>query len=155
MKGFTLIELLVTMGLVLLASGGAIVNYNNFNENQKIKQGALTLKNNLRLIQNKAQSGQKPFGVACTTLRGYQVTFNSSSRSYSWQAVCDPQGNVGETALASLPSGVIFESVPASLTYRVLTQGTDSDAIITLKGMGKRFSLAISRGGDITELGFE
>ncbi len=155
MKGFTLVELLVVMGLILMVSGGSIAGYSNFNETQKVKQSAITVKNNLRLVQNKAQSGQKPTGLSCSTLVSYKVTFDAVAGSYSWQANCRPEGPVGEIGSGKLLPGVSFAAVPEAVNFFVLTQGADANTIISVKGLSKQYSLELSSGGDITERGFE
>ena len=73
MKGFTLIEILVAVGIAMVIVGGVIVNYNAYNDTQKVKQVAQTLKNNLRFAQAQALAGRKPTS-GCTTLVGFTVT---------------------------------------------------------------------------------
>lgn len=151
-KGFTLIELIVTVGISLLAAGGLIVNYNNYNDNQRLKQAALTLKNNLRFGQTQAASAKKPT-AGCTQLLGYTVNFTSSS--YSIVALCT-EGAVGDVLSVALPTGITFSPVPSPFTFDVLNRGLiGSDAVtIILVGIAKSYRIQVLRGGDINDLGF-
>ena len=148
-KGFTIIELLVMMGIILLLGGGVVAAFNNFNENQRVKQAALAVKSNLRFAQNKALSGEKPSG--CGTLVGYTVTF--AATSYVIQAQCD-SGLVGASISTSFPSGVSFVPVPSSLTFAVLTGRIAGSTSITLSGLNKTYSLTVSGSGNVSTVGF-
>lgn len=151
-SGFTLIELIVVVSISLLAVGGLIVNYNNYNDNQKLKQAALTLKNNLRYAQTLAASAKKP-ASGCTQLVGYGVQFASSS--YTITAQCT-EGAVGESLVTTLPAGITLSPVPSPITIDVLTRGlVPSDAVtITLVGITKSYRIQMSVSGDINDLGF-
>lgn len=151
-KGFTLIELIVAIGISLLAVGGLIVNYNNYNDNQRLKQAALTLKNNLRFAQTQAVSAKKP-ASGCTQLVGYTVSFTSGT--YAIVGACT-EGAVGDVLSVTLPSGITFSPVPSSFIFDVLNRGlVGSDVVtITLVGITKSYRIQVSAGGDINDLGF-
>ncbi|MFZ5845376.1 MAG: pilus assembly FimT family protein [Patescibacteria group bacterium] len=151
--GFTFIELLVVMGVILLLTSGIIAGYNNFTDNQRLKQTALTLKTNLRFAQTKAASADKPTS-GCTQLVGYAVSFTNSS--YNVQAQCS-EGLVGSLTSVSLPVGISFSPIPETIVFRVLTRGTTSDNPVTLTLIGrlKSYRLEVSPKGDITDLGFQ
>lgn len=150
--GFTLIELLVVMGVIFLLSAGAIANYNGFDDNQKLKQAALTLKNTVRASQSRALAGEKPTS-GCTQLVGFEIGF--SATSYSLQARCS-EGLAGEATTVNFPKGVTFSQVPASIVFQVLTGRTDktSDISLILLGMAKRYTLLLHPNGDIEDSGF-
>lgn len=57
--GFTLAELVIAVAIIAGVSGFGAANYLNFNEKQTLEQAGKTLKNNLRLAQNSALSGEK------------------------------------------------------------------------------------------------
>ena len=154
MKGFTLIEVIVSVSIALALVGGMIVNYNGYNDRQTLKQTALTLKNNLRFAQAKAQSGEKP-APACTELIGWAVTFVSGG--YATQASCNPEGLVGDITSVTFPSGVTASPVPAAIIFRVLSRGTMlvSAETITLSGFSQTYALEVSPGGDISDLGLQ
>ncbi len=149
-KGFTIIELLMMMGIILLLGGGVVAAFNNFNENQRVKQAALSLKSNLRLAQNKAISGEKP-AVGCTTLVGYSVSFTATS--YTTQAQCN-SGPAGSSSVTNLPSGVSFVPVPSMLTFSVITGRIASNTTITLSGLNKTYSLTVAGSGNVSTVGF-
>ncbi len=153
MKGFTLIELIVTVGVVLLIAGGVVANYNNYTDNQRLKQAALTLKSDLRFVQTKAFSAEKP-GLGCSELVGYVISFTSTT--YSIQSQCT-EGLVGSISTINLPTGISFFPIPSAMTFRVLTHGiaNDSSVIITLTGRTKSYRLQIDPKGDISDLGFQ
>lgn len=134
-KGFTLIELLVVITLFAIVSTLITASYTTFERNQRIKHAAQTLKNDLRLVQNKALAGDK--GVSnvpagdCTDLNkccpniylnnnyslvGWYVTFNTAQTStYTYAGVC--KNNTGGTETSfnsktiSYPSGVTLHSI--------------------------------------------
>lgn len=146
--GFTLIELLVASIILLTLTGAVLVNYNSYNETQQARQAALTLKNNLRYAQSRAINGEKP-EIGCTQLDGYVVSFTETS--YTTKAQCDgTPSDLGQTV--SLSSGLVFNPVPTSLLFRVLSQGSDNDATITIVGRSKSYKVVVSRSGDISEV---
>jgi len=153
MKGFTLIEVIVAVAISLMVTGFILVNYNSFNDTQTLKQAALTLKNNLRFAQSKATTGQKP--TSCTQLVGYSVSFTKSV--YSIQALCNPEGLVGDVLSSGLPKGVIFSPIPAPVTFTVLSRGTDltTGLCIILLGSGKNYSFGLQTNGELNDLGLE
>lgn len=153
-QGFTLIELVIAVSISLLATGVIIVNYNSYNSVQVLKQAALTLKNDFRFLQSKAANGEKPPGVTCSPLLGWNVSFESTA--YSYQANC--AGFLSLPAVKiSLSPGVTFSSVPGPFMFNVLTRGTSLavKATITLTGSGKQYILSVSPSGDISDVGIQ
>lgn len=152
--GFTLLELMVSISIGMLTIGAIIANYNGYNNRQSLKQAALTLKNNLRFAQAKAFSGEKP-ASSCTELVGWRVSF--ASGSYTMQAECAPQGLQGTSTTMTLPSGITFSPIPAAITFRVLSRGSDLTAagFLNLVGFNQTYTLEISPGGDISDEGLQ
>ena len=146
--GFSLFELLMAMAIIMLVGGTLLSTYDKFDKSQKVKQAAATFRNNLRLAQTKALSGQKPES-GCSQLSGYSITFTGTT--YTTQARCT-EGLVGTASTVSLPSGVTFSPVPTELLFRVLTQGVDTAVTISLTGFAKTVQIVISVSGDINEL---
>lgn len=134
-KGLTLIEILVSVVILTTVIGIGVAGYNNFNENQKVKQAALTVKNNLRFAQEKANSAIKPNtgGVEenkdCYKLQLYRFLIapphqhlNDDPATYeiSARCSCDPNDICDDTAgpgsnldfydsqIYKLPSSVFF-----------------------------------------------
>lgn len=151
-KGFTLIELIIVASIILLISGGVLTNYNSYNETQRLKQAAITLKSHLRLAQAKALSGAKP-GINCTTFVGYRVTFTGSSYSYTPQ--CSNRTVDEQRSTYTLPTGVTFAAVPPSFDLSVLTGSSTVATNLTLTSMSRTYVLAVSVSGDITDEGLQ
>lgn len=151
-RGFTLIEMLVAIGISLLVVGGLIVNYNSYNDTQKLKQSALTLKNNLRLAQTQAVASKKP-SSGCTQLLRYDASFTSTG--YTLSAQCT-QGQAGDVNTVVLPSGITFSPVGGTLSFSVLTGGIGKDAVtVTLAGSTKSYAIQVASNGTINDLGFQ
>lgn len=155
MKGFTFIEILVTIAITMLLFSGTAASYSRFTDESRLKQAALTVKNDLRLAQNKAISGEKPLNMSCDQLIGYVVTF--TDKSYSVQAQCNPNQVNAPIKTVSLGNTVSFVPVPAPITFGVLTQGVNisSDETITLSGANKTYKFTLSPQGEITDLGIQ
>jgi prepilin-type N-terminal cleavage/methylation domain-containing protein len=154
-QGFTLLEVIVSVAIALLLTGFIIVNYNTYNDTQKLKQAALTLKNDLRFAQGKALSGDKPLAgpSSCTQLLGYTLIFDENY--YTMQPECSPEGLQTPLTRVNLTSGITFIPVPASFTFRVLSRGTSlpTPASLILSGNGNLYSIQVSPGGDISDMG--
>jgi type II secretory pathway pseudopilin PulG len=153
-SGFTLLEVVVSVGVALALMGAIIVNYNGYNDRQTLKQVALTLKNNFRFLQTKALSGEKPT-ANCTELSGWTISFTSGT--YTMRATCTPEGAQGTSTTVTLPTGVQFNPVPSSFTFRVLSRGTTLTAAtdITLAGFNETYILQVSPGGDVSDEGLQ
>lgn len=147
-SGFTLIELLVSVAIIIVVTGGVIVNYNTYNDAQKARQAALTIKNNLRFAQSRAYNGEKP-ASGCTQLLGYRVTFTATS--YTIQAQCT-EGLAGSQQTFALDSGLSFSPVPADMLFRVLTRGIDSDVTVKVSGSSRSYQFGVARSGDMSEI---
>jgi prepilin-type N-terminal cleavage/methylation domain-containing protein len=148
-KGFTLIEVLVVVGLLLLTTGGVVSNYNNYNDRQKVKQATLTLKDNLRLAQTSAMSGNKPTGCS-GQLTGYQVAFTSSTL-YTITALC--AGGNGPTVSISMPSDVSIAS-PVTITFSPLTGEANvaTYADISVSSFSVYTGVRVTKNGQISDV---
>lgn len=147
-KGFTLIELLVSAAIIIVVTGGVIVNYNTYNDAQRARQAALTVKSNLRFAQSRAYNGEKP-PSGCSVLSGYQVSFTATT--YTVQAMCSG-GLAGEAQIFSLDAGITFSPVPSTFTFRVLSRGIDTDTTIIVVGSSKSYQFQVMRSGDMSEV---
>ncbi len=146
-RGFTLIELLVVVSIIGILFTIGIAQYMNFNRSQILDQTAQELKNNLRLAQTMAFTGEKP--GECIALDGYQVSF--SSDSYIIQPVCG--GNVVDSGKKTfyLPLGVGFTSIPSPILFKVLAQGTSlaDNLTISLTGFNLSRNVVVTKEGKI------
>lgn len=143
-------ELLIAISLSSLLFGGGIISYQRFNQRQIVKNAGLAVKNNLRLAQNKALSGEKPVGFACTVLEGYEVTFSASSMDT--HAKCS-NGN-SPSVIVVLARDVSFAPLPSPIFFKVLGEGTTGQSTITLTGFSKAYQLVVSSTGEIRDKEF-
>jgi prepilin-type N-terminal cleavage/methylation domain-containing protein len=157
MKGFTLLEVIVSVAIALLLTGFIVANYNTYNDTQKLKQAALTLKNDLRFAQGKALSGDKPVTdpPSCTQLVGYTLVFYENY--YTMQPECTPEGLQAPVTQINLTTGITFSPVPSSFTFRVLSRGTSlgSPVSFILSGNNTQYGIQVSPGGDISDMGIQ
>jgi len=149
-RGYTLIELLVVVSIIGILTGIGVVAYNDFNQKQTLKGGALNVKNNLRFVQNKALAGEKPTG--CSVLNGYGVNFPNNA-TYEFAAIC---GGILKpaTSFPTLPNGVTFSPVPSPITFKVLGQGVGSAQTICLSGFARTYKISVTISGEIQDEGF-
>jgi prepilin-type N-terminal cleavage/methylation domain-containing protein len=123
-QGFTLIELIVAVTIMMVLLSVTIVGFSSYNQKQRVKQAALSLKSDLHMARTNATSGKKP--ISCTsdeTFEGYDVSFTTSS--YSVAPSCSSTGQV-DVETVVLPTGVTFDPIPSFFTYYPLTQGAST-----------------------------
>lgn len=165
LKGFTLIELLVTTGIISILVTIGLASYNRFNERQILIQAASDLKNNLRLVQNKAMTGEKVCGAgACggtnnicdneageKPLSGWKITF--AADSYTINGVCEETEFSDKTY--NLASGISISPLPSPVTFLSLTKGVSNQAIICLNGFSQIYKITVSSNGEIIDDGLK
>lgn len=147
-KGFTLIELLIVIAIGLVLVTGIFAAYERFAKNQRLRQAAATLKNNLRFAQSKAVHGDKP-SSGCSELAGYAVAFGQGT--YSIGAQCR-EGAVGSVTSILLPTTITFSASPAPLLFSALYGTVDTDTTLTLTDGSQTKSVRVTQSGDINEL---
>jgi prepilin-type N-terminal cleavage/methylation domain-containing protein len=150
--GFSLIELLVVVAIMAVILGSSIAGYNQFNETQKLKQAALTLKNNLRYAQEKALSSSKPEGITdCGTFVGYRMTVTGAGAlSYSMNAVCNNGSEItGPTGIYNLPQNVSFGN-SAQILFQPLTKGVSGATGVVLKLDSASVMVNVAPNGEIS-----
>jgi prepilin-type N-terminal cleavage/methylation domain-containing protein len=154
-SGFTFIELMVVIVIAATLSTLGVASYSNYNDTQRLKQTAYTLKNNLRLAQTNATSANVPSGCTSQTFLGYSVSFyNGPPAGYTITPDCNP-AQTGKQY--DIVNDVGFESLPASFRFKPLTAGTSSaiSIVITLTGIGTRkYQIQVNPNGSIVDLGF-
>ena len=150
--GFTLIEILVSVSIGALLVGGGIASYNNFNDKQQVVSGARGLIVTFRNAQKRALSGDKT--SACSTLAGWRVN-RISLTQYRLLILCG-DGSRSTIETKSLPVGVEFVN-NFVVDFAVLTGGVSGDGSIQLQntGGGNVFTVSVTDGGAIEEVGFE
>jgi len=164
-RGFTLIELLVVITLFAITSSLITASYLTFEKNQRIKNAAQTLKNDLRFVQNKALAGDKGANSECpitSTLVGWYLTFNTSQTStYTYTGACNTGGTESYFIPKTItyPSGVTLNNAapntgiklggtPQSGTVTVLFKPLTTGAVL-YSNAGPPFSNLIDFTGDL------
>lgn len=155
--GFSLIELMIVVTLFGVAASLVTASYLNFERNNRVKSAATSLKSDLRLVQNKASSGDKGPAGACagtSTLGGWYLKIQSGlgQNSYSIGGVCVAPVTFTETSFerrtvklqtdlivnkityvpAPDPSG---QTLPVAIFFRPLVSGVsylDAGSVFTL-----------------------
>lgn len=147
--GFTLIELLVVTTIMAALVGIGIANYNNFNNNQSVKQAAMTVKNNIRFAQSQASSSLKPAGCAgANTLSGYEVGMVDSS-TYRVRASCS-DGNFYNSTNYKLPQNITFSGFPGNILFRTNNRGVTNAGDIFVTGPDSiMYKITVSGSGDV------
>jgi len=146
--GFTLIELLVVVSLMAILFSIGVAKYSEFNRRQIVEQSALGIKNDLRLIQNKAFTGEK--ASSCTDdqlLDGWYMSFGDSS--YQIYGSCGgAQFSLATTDLGD--KSITITSHPGSpIRFRPLGQGVENSGTITISGPGGIRSIIVTASGEI------
>lgn len=144
-SGFSLIELLVTITIITLVFSIGLTQYNRFNRRQILIKAKDQLISDLRLTQSKALSGEKPSDCGVDPLSGHKLEFISNS-DYQITAVCD--SDVVVRSGLSLAEGV-EQSGDDEVFFKVLSQGVEVTAQITLSGFGETQIVDISDVGEI------
>ena len=139
-KGYTLIELILVVSALLLIAAFGIARYNEFNERQNVQQTADSFISNLRLIQAKALSGDKPQG--CTTLVGWTVEF--APESYTMYADCS-NGIIASTRVTvDVPENVTISPASGTRTYFALGRRTSADQTVKFEGGAIKVEVILS-----------
>lgn len=150
--GFTLIELLIVVSIISILFGIGIVAYSQFNRRQILLQAAKNLKNDLRLAQSKALTGEKDTiicgsGPTSKTLDGWSVTFTNTPPSYTLYGSCG--GTQFGAKAISLSTNVSFNPPPAVIQFRPLAQAVLGATTIILSAFGQSQTITVSSSGDI------
>lgn len=152
-NGFTLIELLIVSTIIGILLTTGVASYNNFNRKRMVREAALELLNNLRYVQEKASSGEKP-SSGCGVLDGWELEFDGTNYDYKIQAICDSGNETGDSMLFSFPTGVSRSSGPNSFLFKVLAQGVNYGGEIELSGFGYKYKIKVTESGEISDEGF-
>lgn len=136
-RAYTLIELMIVVTLIGLAVGLITTSYLGFERRQRVKNTALEIKNNIRLAQNSAHSGDKGFGpTKCDTekreiLVGWYVRLDKDLQTYSVSGYCKDESGVerkfGEQTFR-LPQDVSISEIDAGNQVNVLYRPLSENA---------------------------
>jgi prepilin-type N-terminal cleavage/methylation domain-containing protein len=132
LSGFSLIELVVVIALFTITTIAVTTSYVSFQGRETLKAAALTLKSDLRQVQNSAQSGDKAsnestYGCVSTTgttpnividshiLGGWYLSVADGGSSYTITGICLNTPSYGEATFGSktvnLPTGVTVSAI--------------------------------------------
>jgi len=149
-SGFTLVELLVTLSIIALLFSLGLTQYNRFNRRQILIRAKDNLITELRLAQTKASASEKPSDCGAAPLLGHKLEF-TSNRDYQIAAVCDGTSVVVKGDMF-LPLGIVKESGPDEILFKVLSQGVDisgeQDIVIT-DDLGQSQTITVNSVGEI------
>lgn len=172
-KGFTLIELLIATAIFSVVTGGGIASYNQFNQREKLKAGALRVKTYLRKAQAQAMAGVKnesapPDGCGDQPLDGWCLDIE---RGYLYGHCGGPQGSANPVDFNvesfEIPDGIEIryyapdgseDQQRAILLFKPLAQGVDQESTICLSssafGRTYYYKITVTTSGEITDHGF-
>jgi type II secretory pathway pseudopilin PulG len=154
-SGLTLMELMVVVLVITTLSILGFVAYTNYDNTQRLKQAALSLKNNLRLAQVSATAARVPTTCATGDFKGYQVSFTVGSPSfYTISPICPLTVPPPTGQSYKLTPDITYDGgAPGSFIFNVLTGSTDQpvDVKITLDGVGtSQYQVKVTPAGDIS-----
>ncbi len=150
-QAFTLIETLVTVSLLLIITGFGLASYNNFHQEQLLKQAAEEVKTVLREAQNKALAGEKDSACGNKSLDYWQFEIaDNTITKYKINGQCGDL-EFGKKEF-QLPEGLIFfiTTIPLSIKFKPLGYGIDrnvTEFAISNLSNNKRITVSIRPGG--------
>lgn len=151
LAGYTLIEILVSTTILLLIVGGGMAAYRNFATKQTIVNATRNFAVDLRTVQKKARSGEKPADCGTQTLDGWEVVKNSGDDFYITRAICGGAPIVSSEQLEELESGARFVDSSFAIQFTVITGFTNTQTTITLQSGDLRSEVRINQAGGIEE----
>ena len=148
MKGFTFIELMVVVAIGAILTAGGLAAYRGIGEKEALKQAGLTLESNLKLVQRKALSGEKPEGCS-GTLESFRISPSVDDQTYLVQARCSLSSP--DAISYQLDEGIKFQSPITPIDFEVLRQGVSGSQSIILTNIAGSFTyqLVIEASGVI------
>lgn len=150
-KGYTLIEILITLTILAIVFTVGYAGFRQFSLRQQMVGISKSVVSDLRLIQQKSSSGEKPSGSTCTSLNGYAFVYVSTT-SYELRADCSNNANITFKAV-TLPTGITLGVTTNRTLFRVLGKGTNLSSSNTLSltqaVSGNTATVVIGTGGDI------
>lgn len=120
-NGFSLIELLVVIGLFGLAASLVTASYLGFEKGQRVKNAAAQLKSDLRLVQNKALSGDKGTCPVTSFLGGWFLYVDKTAGNNTSYKIA---GNCLTSAGLESIFGFTSFSLPRNVIISDMTYGS-------------------------------
>ena len=152
-RGFGLIEFMIVITVLETAIAVITASFLTFERNQRLKSAASMLKNDIRLVQNKALGGDKGVGGTCDTaftnllLVGWFVTITQNSSSYTLAGNCRSDTDITSSypfglKTVSLPKGVTIKSISLAGNVNILFQPLTGAATFHNGGVTPSFFIA-------------
>lgn len=157
-QGFTLIEILVVAAVIGIMVGGGMATYAKFDKRQKVEQAALGFANQLRVVQKKADAGQR---VNCplNELDGYAVVaVNTASQATEYEACSSGYISIGVLPLAHRATFSDSSDDGMGVVFRTLGRGVNTshysgkDGLISVADIDTtiQYEVEVTTGGYIT-----
>lgn len=147
--GFTLIEMLISTGIMIMLLGGGIAAFITFNDRQTVLNAAKEVQVHLRSAQIKARASERP--EACDSLEAYAVRMGANSNVLIVSAVCANGEHVRSTTELH-PS--VSNTNAFDLQFLGLHGGVNNPATITLTNGSRTYTVVVTQGGEIKDVGF-
>lgn len=148
MKAFTLIELMIVIAISVVVIGAGIAAYRGFADKYQIKQAGAEFQANLKLLQKKAISGEKP--LECVgAFEGIRVR-NIDANNYAFQAQCSTVD--GDEQTVALPATVGFDASDFDLLFATLNAavaGAPQTILLTTTGSTYNYEVKVEASGVI------
>ncbi len=128
-KGFTLIELVVVIAIMGVLASFLLPSFSELIKKQKLEQATEQVKNDLRVVQNRALTGTKQDEYS-----GWGLILSANSQTYQFCGRTD-SGCINESGLPtqSLPEGIVIKQTTAggkvvfqTITAEVLEGGGET-----------------------------
>jgi len=150
-RAFTLIELLIAISIMAILFTIGIAKYNDFNRRQILSQATLELKSNLRLIQDKALSGEKD-SSCISALEGWYISF-PTDHSYKIYGQCgDTEFPIPPTTIDLLKKHIkigLSGTLKNYVKFKPLGHGSEEEVTITLEAFGTSSQIVVTKVGEI------
>lgn len=146
--GFTLVELIVASSISVLLFTFGLAAYRGFGSRQALSQAGASFQTQLRLIQQKAISGEKPTGCL-GTLNKYTVSW-SGAGSFEVKAACAPELTLNDAVLDQNDPNIQF-SANFTVEFPVLkAEVADVSQTITISKGTLNYEITVGRNGVIS-----
>lgn len=149
-KGYTLIELIVVISLIGIITTIGIASFVSFSNSQAVESATSDVSNAYITARQRALAQIKPPQcTAAQSLRGYQVTLNTVTRTYTVQALCGAA--IVHLSSKTLPPQVNFVAgSPLITVFRVPNAIVGTPGIVQISGYGITKSIRIDGNGSIS-----
>jgi len=157
-QAFTLIELVLSMGIFSLLSAIGLASYVQFNRRQILLTSTRALVNDLRMVQSRANSGEKAIGLAADCLgdlQDYKVVVTSLPQiTYRLYIECASSPAPILIKEVTMPEVISKVSGFDSIKFKPLRQGVETSPqdqyTLILNAFGVSKTITAGKAGEIT-----